>query len=177
MYFEFNFHSEIESKVSVQKWIGPLTRVFRQLHAGRAFRVVLVMGRNIGRLILDTHVIFSQLPEATDTMSAKFGLVGYNSSRKHISISIPSSTEVMSPHIKSVEELKVLGINLSSFGAPTQFFICVTGVFVFYLIYGYLQVTQGEICNLRDAFQTHIYKNYNTFIYSTHFQDNQRPFI
>uniref|UniRef100_A0A8P4KNB1 Adenosine 3'-phospho 5'-phosphosulfate transporter 2 n=1 Tax=Dicentrarchus labrax TaxID=13489 RepID=A0A8P4KNB1_DICLA len=72
-------------------------------------------------------------------MSAKYGLVGYNSSRKHISISIPSSTEVMSPHIKSVEELRVLGINLSSFSAPTQFFICVAGVFVFYLIYGYLQ--------------------------------------
>lgn len=88
--------------------------------------------------------MLSQLPEARDTMSAKYGLVGYNSSRKHISISIPSSTEVMSPHIKSVEELKVLGINLSSFGAPMQFFICVAGVFIFYLIYGYLQVTQGN---------------------------------
>uniref|UniRef100_A0A3P8VK57 Adenosine 3'-phospho 5'-phosphosulfate transporter 2 n=1 Tax=Cynoglossus semilaevis TaxID=244447 RepID=A0A3P8VK57_CYNSE len=73
-------------------------------------------------------------------MSAKYGLTGYNnSSRKHISISITSSTEVMSPHIKSVEELKVLGINLSSFSAPTQFLICVAGVFLFYLIYGYLQ--------------------------------------
>ncbi|KAK5619597.1 hypothetical protein CRENBAI_011801 [Crenichthys baileyi] len=76
---------------------------------------------------------------ATDTMSAKYGLVGYNSSRKHISISIPSSTEVMSPHIKSVEELRVLGINLSNLSAPTQFFICVAGVFFFYLVYGYLQ--------------------------------------
>lgn len=73
-------------------------------------------------------------------MSAKYGLVSYNSSRKHISISIPSTTEVMSPHIKSVEELRVLGINLSSFSAPSQFFICVAGVFLFYLIYGYLQV-------------------------------------
>lgn len=72
-------------------------------------------------------------------MSTKYGLAGYNS-RKHISISIPSSTEVMSPHIKSVEELRVLGINLSSFGAPTQFLICVAGVFIFYLVYGYLQV-------------------------------------
>uniref|UniRef100_H2SPN2 Adenosine 3'-phospho 5'-phosphosulfate transporter 2 n=1 Tax=Takifugu rubripes TaxID=31033 RepID=H2SPN2_TAKRU len=72
-------------------------------------------------------------------MSTKYGLAGYNNSRKHISISIPSSTEVMSPHIKSVEELRVLGINLSSFGAPTQFFICVVGVFIFYLVYGYLQ--------------------------------------
>ncbi|KAI2649177.1 Adenosine 3'-phospho 5'-phosphosulfate transporter 2 [Labeo rohita] len=71
-------------------------------------------------------------------MSGKFGLGNY-SSRKHISISVPSSTEVMSPHIKSVEELRVLGINLSSFNTPTQFFICVAGVFLFYLIYGYLQ--------------------------------------
>ncbi|KAJ4925607.1 hypothetical protein JOQ06_018333 [Pogonophryne albipinna] len=72
-------------------------------------------------------------------MSAKYGLVSYNSSRKHISISIPSSTEVMSPHIKSVEELRVLGINLSIYSSPTQFMICVAGVFLFYLIYGYLQ--------------------------------------
>lgn len=86
--------------------------------------------------------MFSQFPgDPSETMSAKYSLVGYNSSRKHISISIPSSTEVMSPHIKSVEELKVLGINLSSFSAPMQFFICVAGVFIFYLIYGYLQVT------------------------------------
>ncbi|KAG9347836.1 hypothetical protein JZ751_003852 [Albula glossodonta] len=74
-----------------------------------------------------------------DTMSAKFGLINYNNSRKHISISVPSTTEIMSPHIKSVEELRVLGINLSNFNTPTQFFICVSGVFVFYLIYGYLQ--------------------------------------
>lgn len=74
-----------------------------------------------------------------DKMSGKFGLLGYNSSRKHISISVPAPTEGMSPHIKSVEELRVLGINLSSFSPPTQFLICVMGVFVFYLIYGYLQ--------------------------------------
>lgn len=81
--------------------------------------------------------------EPADIMSGKFGLVNY-SSRKHISISVPSSTEVMSPHIKSVEELRVLGINLSSFNTPTQFFICVAGVFLFYLIYGYLQVTVNQ---------------------------------
>lgn len=90
-------------------------------------------------------LILLQLSEATDTMSTKYGLAGYNNSRKHISISIPSSTEVMSPHIKSVEELRVLGINLSSFGAPTQFFICVVGVFIFYLIYGYLQVSGRKL--------------------------------
>ncbi|XP_026869426.2 adenosine 3'-phospho 5'-phosphosulfate transporter 2 isoform X2 [Electrophorus electricus] len=71
-------------------------------------------------------------------MSSKFGLINYNV-RKHISISIPSSTEVMSPHIKSVEDLRVLGVNLSNFNTLTQFFICVAGVFLFYLIYGYLQ--------------------------------------
>ncbi|MBN3288295.1 S35B3 protein, partial [Polyodon spathula] len=74
-------------------------------------------------------------------MSGKLGLIDlkYNNSRKHISISIPSKTEDMSPHIKSVDELRVLGINLSSFSQPAQFSICVVGVFVFYLIYGYLQ--------------------------------------
>ncbi|XP_077480687.1 adenosine 3'-phospho 5'-phosphosulfate transporter 2 isoform X2 [Stigmatopora argus] len=72
-------------------------------------------------------------------MSAKYGLAGYKSLRKHISISIPSSTEAMSPHIKSLEELRVLGIKLSNYSPPTQFFICVAGVFFFYLIYGYLQ--------------------------------------
>lgn len=84
-------------------------------------------------------ISFVNPQEATDTMSSKFSLINYNS-RKHISISIPSSTEAMSPHIKSIEELRVLGVNLSSFSTPTQFFICVTGVFLFYLIYGYLQV-------------------------------------
>ncbi|XP_040288845.1 adenosine 3'-phospho 5'-phosphosulfate transporter 2 isoform X1 [Bufo bufo] len=63
----------------------------------------------------------------------------FNNSRKYISISIPSKTDTMSPHIKSVDDIKVLGINLSQFQKPVQFFICVTGVFVFYLIYGYLQ--------------------------------------
>lgn len=90
-----------------------------------------------------------------DTMSAKFGLINSNSSRKHISISVPSTTEMMSPHIKSVEELRVLGINLSSFSTPAQFFICVAGVFVFYLIYGYLQVNscmaQSRQGNYRDT--------------------------
>lgn len=84
-------------------------------------------------------ISFVNPQEATDKMSSKFSLINYNS-RKHISISIPSSTEAMSPHIKSIEELRVLGVNLSSFNTPTQFFICVTGVFLFYLIYGYLQV-------------------------------------
>lgn len=78
-------------------------------------------------------------------MSDKFGFINYNNARKHISISVPSATEVMSPHIKSVEDLRVLGINLSSFGTVAQFFICVTGVFVFYLVYGYLQVSRTPL--------------------------------
>ncbi|KAE8597884.1 hypothetical protein XENTR_v10016638 [Xenopus tropicalis] len=69
-----------------------------------------------------------------ETMDLKFG-----NSRKYISISIPSKSDTMSPHIKSVDDIRVLGINLSQFQKSVQFFICVTGVFVFYLIYGYLQ--------------------------------------
>ena len=69
------------------------------------------------------------------TMDLKF-----NSSRKYISITVPSKTQAMSPHIKSMDDIVVLGINLSRFNKLTQFFICVAGVFVFYLIYGYLQV-------------------------------------
>ncbi|XP_072459885.1 adenosine 3'-phospho 5'-phosphosulfate transporter 2 isoform X5 [Notamacropus eugenii] len=68
------------------------------------------------------------------TMDLKF-----NNSKKYISISISSKAQTMSPHIKSIDDIVVLGINLSKFNKPTQFFICVTGVFVFYLIYGYLQ--------------------------------------
>ncbi|XP_066435437.1 adenosine 3'-phospho 5'-phosphosulfate transporter 2 isoform X1 [Eleutherodactylus coqui] len=63
----------------------------------------------------------------------------FSNSRKYISISVPSKTDTMSPHIKSADDIRVLGINLSQFQKPVQFFICVTGVFVFYLIYGYLQ--------------------------------------
>ncbi|XP_077365679.1 adenosine 3'-phospho 5'-phosphosulfate transporter 2 [Festucalex cinctus] len=74
-----------------------------------------------------------------DTMSAKYGLVGNNSSRKYISISVPPSAEVMSPHIKSLEELRILGIKVSNFSTPVQFCICVGGVFFFFLIYGYVQ--------------------------------------
>lgn len=100
-------------------------------------------------------------------MSTKYGLAGYNNSRKHISISIPSSTEVMSPHIKSVEELRVLGINLSSFGAPTQFFICVAGVFIFYLVYGYLQVRgKNKQNNLLVFFKLKVYARMVTTISS-----------
>lgn len=68
------------------------------------------------------------------TMDLKF-----NNSRKYISITVPPKTQTMSPHIKSIDDIVVLGINLSRFNKLTQFFICVAGVFVFYLIYGYLQ--------------------------------------
>ncbi|XP_007899086.2 adenosine 3'-phospho 5'-phosphosulfate transporter 2 [Callorhinchus milii] len=62
-----------------------------------------------------------------------------SNSKKFISISVPDQPDAMSPHIRCVEELRVLGINLSAFTKPAQFFICAAGVFVFYLIYGYLQ--------------------------------------
>lgn len=71
----------------------------------------------------------------TRTMDLKF-----SNSRKYISITVPPKTQTMSPHIKSIDDIMVLGINLSRFNKLTQFFICVAGVFVFYLIYGYLQV-------------------------------------
>ncbi|XP_045407665.1 adenosine 3'-phospho 5'-phosphosulfate transporter 2 isoform X3 [Lemur catta] len=71
---------------------------------------------------------------STVTMDLKF-----NNSRKYISITVPSKTQTMSPHIKSIDDIVVLGINLSKFNKLTQFFICVAGVFIFYLIYGYLQ--------------------------------------
>ncbi|XP_029799509.1 adenosine 3'-phospho 5'-phosphosulfate transporter 2 isoform X2 [Suricata suricatta] len=70
----------------------------------------------------------------TRTMDLK-----YNNSRKYISITVPPKTQTMSPHIKSIDDVVVLGLNLSRFNKLTQFFICVAGVFVFYLIYGYLQ--------------------------------------
>lgn len=60
----------------------------------------------------------------------------FTSARKYVSISVPSKSQTMSPHIKSVDDVIVLGINLSKFNKPAQFFICVSGVFMFYLIYG-----------------------------------------
>ncbi|KAJ7415230.1 Adenosine 3'-phospho 5'-phosphosulfate transporter 2 [Willisornis vidua] len=69
----------------------------------------------------------------------------FTSSRKYISISVPSKSQAMSPHIKSVDDVVVLGMNLSKFSKPTQFFICVSGVFMFYLIYGYLQIFKLDI--------------------------------
>uniref|UniRef100_A0A8C0SQF2 Solute carrier family 35 member B3 n=1 Tax=Canis lupus familiaris TaxID=9615 RepID=A0A8C0SQF2_CANLF len=74
------------------------------------------------------------------TMDLKF-----NNSRKYISITVPPKTQTMSPHIKSIDDIVVLGINLSRFNKLTQFFICVAGVFVFYLIYGYLQNTRKNL--------------------------------
>ncbi|MEE6465051.1 hypothetical protein FKM82_006436 [Ascaphus truei] len=79
--------------------------------------------------------------ESQDRESTELGAMDlkFNNSRKYISISIPSKSDTMSPHIKSVDDIRVLGINLSQYQKPTQFFICVAGVFIFYLIYGYLQ--------------------------------------
>ncbi|XP_059828415.1 adenosine 3'-phospho 5'-phosphosulfate transporter 2 [Hypanus sabinus] len=62
-----------------------------------------------------------------------------NGSRKYISISVPDAPDSMSPHIKSAEQLRVIGFNLGDCSRSMQFVICVTGVFVFYLVYGYLQ--------------------------------------
>lgn len=59
--------------------------------------------------------------------------------RKFVSINISTKQEVISPHIRTTEELYVLGLNLGKFSRSVQFIICLGGVFVFYLIYGYLQ--------------------------------------
>lgn len=63
----------------------------------------------------------------------------FHSSRKHVSITVPPQTQAMSPHIKAVDDVVVLGLALGRFTRLTQFLICVAGVFVFYLVYGYLQ--------------------------------------
>lgn len=44
------------------------------------------------------------------------------------------------------KELVVLGIALDSLPKSAQFFVCCGGVFVFYLIYGYVQVSNEIIC-------------------------------
>ncbi|XP_069880700.1 adenosine 3'-phospho 5'-phosphosulfate transporter 2 isoform X2 [Dipodomys merriami] len=77
--------------------------------------------------------------ESTECCKIRTMDLKFNNSRKYISITVPPRTQTMSPHIKSVDDVVVLGINLSKFNKLTQFFICVAGVFVFYLIYGYLQ--------------------------------------
>lgn len=144
-----NFQNEVVNYVVHNLYLGPIEWCVSSFHSilGTEFALFSTVQWLIFQIqslfiwCLPHVPMFSQHPEPpSEMMSAKYSLVGYNSSRKPISISIPSSTEVMSPHIKSVEELKVLGINLSSFSAPMQFFICVAGVFIFYLIYGYLQV-------------------------------------
>ncbi|NWT44635.1 S35B3 protein, partial [Chroicocephalus maculipennis] len=82
-----------------------------------------------------------QKENSSSTECSEIGIMDlkFTSSRKYISISVPSKSQTMSPHIKSVDDVVVLGMNLSKFNKPTQFFICVSGVFMFYLIYGYLQ--------------------------------------
>lgn len=62
-----------------------------------------------------------------------------SSSRKYVSITVPSRSQGMSPHIKAVDDVVVLGVNLSRFDTLSQLLICIAGVFFFYLLYGYLQ--------------------------------------
>ena len=42
--------------------------------------------------------------------------------------------------LKPKHELVVLGVSLDHFSSTLQLLICCSGVFVFYLIYGYVQV-------------------------------------
>lgn len=95
------------------------------------------------------HKEKEQKEDNSSTECSKQGVMDlkFTSSRKYISISVPSKSQTMSPHIKSVDDVVVLGVNLSKFNKPTQFFICVSGVFMFYLIYGYLQVNAMNLFN------------------------------
>lgn len=47
------------------------------------------------------------------------------------------------------QEIKILYINISHFSQTTQFLICCTVVFIFFLIYGYMQ----ELIFTLDGFQ------------------------
>lgn len=44
-------------------------------------------------------------------------------------------------------ELKILYYDISKFNRTTQFLLCCSGVFAFYLIYGYLQVSLNVALN------------------------------
>lgn len=44
-------------------------------------------------------------------------------------------------HSSREPELKLLYYDISKFNQTTQFLLCCAGVFVFYIIYGYLQVS------------------------------------
>lgn len=59
------------------------------------------------------------------------------------------------------KELVVLGIALDSLPKSAQFFVCCGGVFVFYLIYGYVQVSNETICLYNPIF----YYAYSFFLF------------
>nr|XP_051711099.1 adenosine 3'-phospho 5'-phosphosulfate transporter 2 isoform X3 [Oryctolagus cuniculus] len=117
--------------------------------SGEAAAAVRSAGGGQGKKEALTQQAKEKLSEREETNKDNFGNpecnkirtmdLKFNNSRKYISITVPSKTQTMSPHIKSIDDIVVLGINLSKFNKLAQFFICVAGVFVFYLIYGYLQ--------------------------------------
>ncbi|XP_074641762.1 adenosine 3'-phospho 5'-phosphosulfate transporter 2-like isoform X2 [Tubulanus polymorphus] len=70
---------------------------------------------------------------------------GNNKDRKIININ-PKTSDLGEVKIsipvdrkEKAEDLKILGIDIGKYSEISQFFICVLGVFVFYLIYGYFQ--------------------------------------
>ena len=65
------------------------------------------------------------------------------------------------------KELVVLGIALDSLPKSAQFFVCCGGVFVFYLIYGYVQVSNETICLYNPIFYYaySFFFNFYLFIY------------
>ena len=47
--------------------------------------------------------------------------------------------------ILTKQQLVVVGVSLDHLSRSTQLFICCTGVFVFYLVYGYVQVCSRSV--------------------------------
>ena len=58
----------------------------------------------------------------------------------HTVITIENGGKTCTEDSKDRKELVVLGFALDSLPKAAQFFICCGGVFLFYLIYGYVQV-------------------------------------
>ena len=80
-----------------------------------------------GQIILNSQIQFQSL----DPMSSK---------KLSISIDIDDATK-RSHESQNGVEFKILCLDLKSFPAYVQFLLCCSAVFVFYLIYGYCQVS------------------------------------
>ena len=81
--------------------------------------------------------MFQVSASATAKKYGNFNFVPKNDSNlKSTSIKI----ENLDPNASSKPQLVVIGVSLDNLSRSTQLFICCAGVFVFYLVYGYVQV-------------------------------------